>query len=84
MQNDFKEAAGDIELYLEDFKPVDRQIVATTGKWLHDVVMIITWKYFPHYWHFMRGITRWLTLTNASDAGFEVFPDVKLNKLSNK
>ena len=35
---------------------------------LHDDV--IKWKYFPHYWPFVRGIhrSRWIPRTKASDA----------------
>ena len=61
---------------------------------MHDDVM--TWKYFPHYWTFMRGIppsTGGFPAQRASNASpvdslhkgsvmrkFEVFSDVSLNK----
>ena len=50
----------------------------------HDYV--IKWKHFPRNWAFVRGIhrSRWIPHTKASDASFEVFFDLRLNKRLSK
>ena len=52
--------------------------------WLHDDV--IEWKYFPCYWPFVRRITgdRWIPLTKVSDAEFDIFFDVRLDRRLSK
>ena len=47
---------------------------------VHDDV--IEWKHFPRNWPFMRGThrSRWIPHTKASDAGFDVFFDLRPNK----
>ena len=48
----------------------------------HDDVM--KWKYFPRYWSFVQGIHRWIPRTRTSDAEFDVFIDLRLNKRLSK
>ena len=47
---------------------------------------VILKKKFPRHWPFVRGITgqRWIPLTKAGDAGFDVFFDLRLNKRLSK
>ena len=47
---------------------------------------VIKWKHFPRYWPFVRGIhrSRWIPRTKASDADFDVFLDLRLNKRLSK
>ena len=47
---------------------------------------VIKWKHFPRYWPFVRGMRRWLviSLTQASDAEFDVFLNLCLNKRLSK
>ena len=47
---------------------------------------VIKWNHFPHYWPFVRGIhrSRWIPRTKASDAEFDVFFDLRLNKRLSK
>ena len=44
----------------------------------------IKWKHCPRYWPFVWGIHRWIPLTKASDADFDVFFDMHLNKRLSK
>ena len=61
---------------------VKRQV--RPGWTYHDDV--IKWKHFPRNWHFVRGIhrSRWIPRTKASDAEFDVFFDLPLNKRLSK
>ena len=47
---------------------------------------VIKWKHFPRYWLFVRESTaqQLIPITNASDAGFDVFFDLRLNKRLSK
>ena len=46
-------------------------------------VDVITWKRFPCYWPFVRGITGGFPSQSPSNAGFDVFFDVSSDKRMN-
>ena len=56
-----------------------RQVIYSDATRIHDDV--ITWKHFPRYWPFVRGIhrSRWIPHSKASDAGLWCFFYLRLN-----